>query len=382
MFGFTEEEEMFCREVRRFAQRELAPFAKQRAKTENPYPIELRRKMAKLGLFGITLPVEYGGQGPGGYVKLGIAFEEIGAADINAPNPSSSLVAGQYIVLYGDKEMSREWLPGLIKGEKVGCLAVTEPECGSDAAAIRTRAKKEGQYYVLSGEKTSITGGADADIAVVFAKTDPAAGPMEVTAFLVPLDSASIKRTVFSDTGWMPMRRASIFFDDVRIPEKYRLGEEGRGFLYLMKHFDYLRVTLCIWVLGAARTSIEEAISYAKQRNAFGRPISTFEGVAFKIAEHATRLEACRLLCYRALWLKDQNLQHTKEAAMYKWLGPRVAVEAIHDALLIHGHYGYSTDCALEQRLRDAIGFEIADGTAEIQKLVIARQILGKGYAP
>lgn len=373
---------MFCREVRRFAQRELAPFAKQRAKIASRYPPEVYRKMGEFGLFGLELPIQYGGQGHVGYVKLGIALEEIGAADINAPNPNASLVAGQYIDLYGDKDIAQEWLPGLIKGQKVGCLAVTEPECGSDAAAMRTRAKKEGQDYVLSGEKTSISFGADADVAVVFAKTDPAAGARGVTAFLVPLDSASVKRTVFSDTGWIPMRRASIFLDDTRIPERYRLGEEGKGFLYLMKHFDYLRVSLCLWVLGAARTSVEEAISYAKQRNAFGRPISTFEGVAFKIAEHATRIEACRLLCYRALWLKEQNLPHSKEAAMAKWWGPRLAVDAIHDALLIHGHYGYATDCALEQRLRDAIGFEIADGTAEIQKLIIARQILGKGYAP
>ncbi len=382
MFGFTEEEEMFCHEVRRFAQRELAPFAKQRAKTENPYPIELRRKMAQLGLFGITLPVEYGGQGPGGYVKLGIAVEEIAAADINAPNPNAALIAGHYIAHYGDKQLAEEWLPRLISAEMTSCLVVTEPECGSDAAAIKTQAKRQGDYYIIKGEKTSITAGMHADVGIVFAKTNPAARAAGVTAFLVPMDMPGIEKIASHDTGWIPAGRASLFFDDVRLPARYRLGEEGKGFLYLMQHFDFLRVTIALWALGAARASLEEAINYAKQRTAFGKPISKYQGVAFKVAEHATRIEACRLLCYRALWLKEQNLPHSKEAAMVKWWGPRLAVDAIHDALLIHGHYGYATDCALEQRLRDAIGHEIADGTAEIQKLVIARQIFGREYAP
>jgi len=382
LFGFTEEEEMFCREVRRFAQRELAPFAKQRAKTENPYPMELRRKMAELGLFGITLPVEYGGQGPGGYVKLGLAVEEIGAADINAPNPNGSLLAGHYITHYGDKQLAEEWLPGLINGEKTSCLVVTEPECGSDAAAIKTQAKKRGDYYVLNGEKTSITNGMHAEVGIVFAKTNPTAGIAGVTAFVVPLDIPGLERIALHDTGWIPNGRASLFFDDVRLHVGYRLGEEGKGFLYLMQHFDFLRVTIALWALGAARASLEDAINYAKQRTAFGQPISRYQGVAFKVAEHSTKIEACRLLCYRALWLKEQDLPHSKEAAMAKWWGPKLSVDAIHDALLIHGHYGYSTDCALEQRLRDVIGHEIGDGTAEIQKLVIARHLFGKEHAP
>lgn len=382
MFGFTEDEEMFARELRRFAQKELAPFAKERAKKPSAYPPEVIRKMAELGVFGLELPTEYGGQGHVGYVKVGIAFEEIGAGDMMAPNPNASLVAGQYLTLYGSKEATEEWLPGLISGDKLSCLVVTEPECGSDAAAMKVRAKREGEYYVISGEKTSITSGAQADVGLVFAKTDPAAGARGVTAFLVPLDDASIKRSTFSDTGWIPMQRASLFFDDTRIHERYRLGEEGQGFLYMMRHFDYLRVTLCLWVLGGARTSIEDAVSYAKERKAFGRPISTFQGIAFKIADHATRLEAARLLAYRALWLKEQDLPHSKEASMAKLLCPQVAVDAIHAALLIHGHYGYATDCPIEQRLRDAIGFEIADGTAEIQQLIIARQIFGREYAP
>ena len=382
MFAFSEDEEMYAREVRAFARKELAPFAKARAKMSPPYPVDVRKKIGGFGLLGMELPEEYGGQGHAGFVKLGIAMEEIGAADVSAANPLTSLIAGHYIAQFGDKEMAQKWLPPLISGDETSCMAVTEPQSGSDAAGIKTRARKDGKYYVINGEKTSISWGTYASVAVLFATTDPPAGARGITAFMVPMDDPSIKKSAFPDMGFLSHGRASLFFDDTRIPERYRLGEEGKGFVYVMQQFDYVRSLLGLQVLGAARTSLEEAVEYAKQRKAFGQPISKYEGVAFKIAEHATRIEAARLLCYRALWLKEQGLPHSKEAAMCKWWCPRVAVDAIHDCLLIHGHYGYSTEYPVEQRLRDVIGLEIGDGTEEIQKLVIARHIFGKEYAP
>ena len=227
-----------------------------------------------------------------------------------------------------------------------------------------------------------MTLGAYADAAQIYAKTDPAAGARGVTCFWVPLDLPGITRYRFRDMGWHAISRASIIFDQVRIPADHRLGDEGRGFYMVMTEFDFMRVILALSALGAAQASLKEATEYAKTRTAFGRPIAKFEGISFKIAEHAALIEAVRMLCYRTLWLKDQGLNHTKESAMCKWLGPLVSTQAIHDCLLVHGHFGYSAEYPLEQRLRDVIGFEIADGTAEVMKIVIARELIGREYLP
>ena len=382
MFAFSEDEEMYAREVRAFFRKELAPLAKVSTKMPIPsYRTKVRKKLGEFGILGMELPEEYGGQGHVGFVKLGIAFEELGAVEVTAMT-DIPIMTCELIARFADKETAQKWLPPLIKGDKCVCLGVTEPGCGSDAAAIKTQARKDGKYYVINGEKTSITTGVYADVGVVYAKTDPSAGARGVTAFLVPMDDPSIKKSAFGDMGWELTGRSSLFFDDTRVPERYRLGEEGKGFVYVMQQFDYIRTLLGLVTLGAARTSLEEAVEYAKQRKAFGQSISKYEGVAFKIAEHATRIEAARLLCYRALWLKDQGLPHGKEAAMCKWWCTRLAVDAIHDCLLIHGHYGYSTEYPVEQRLRDAIGWEIADGAEEIQKLIVTRNIFGKEYSP
>jgi cyclohexanecarboxyl-CoA dehydrogenase len=182
--------------------------------------------------------------------------------------------------------------------------------------------------------------------------------------------------------GMERLGRASITFEDVKLPKRYLLGSEGQGFYMTMGVFDFMRVCIGIACLGVAQASLEDAMTYARQRVAFGKPIAKFEGVSFKIVENATLVEAARLLCYRTLWLKDQGQVHTKESAMCKWWAVQVAVRAIHDALLIHGHIGYSKEYPLEQRLRDTIGFEIGDGTAEIMKIIICRELLGKEFLP
>ena len=380
-FSFTEAQEMLRREVRDFAQRELAPGAKERAKSLS-LPRDMAKRMADLGFLGISLPEKYGGQGAD-WVSLGIVIEELSKVDfVLGPFPIFPGLANLCLE-QAPEEVREEWLPLLIKGEKFGCFAVTEPDCGSDAAAMKATAIRDGDYYILKGEKSTISAAWYADAVILFAKTDPAARARGVTCFWVPLDLPGISRNLIAHTGWKANGVASLFFDEVQLPSRYLVGEEGKGFyIFAAGGADYLRVCLALVALAIAQTSLEETIAYALQRTAFGQPISRFEGVSFKIAEHATLIEAARLLCYRTLCLKDQGLKHTKESAMCKWWCPEVAFNAIHDCVLLHGHIGYSEEYPLEQRLRDALGFEFADGTAQIMKIVIAREIMGRAAVP
>ena len=379
-FGFTEAQEMYRREVRNFAQKELSQGAKERAKQEI-WPRELTKKIGDAGFLGTSIPEKYGGQGSD-WVSFGIAAEELAKVDFGAS--LTLLTPGvSYVVLQNaTKEKMEEWLPPIVRGEKTTCFAITEPDAGSDAAAMKCKAVKDGEYYVLNGEKTSITGALDGDTAMMFVSTDPSARARGVTCFWLPLDLPGITRSRLVHTGFKPFPATSVMMDNVRIHEEYRVGDEGKGFYAVMGGADFLRIGLSLMGLGSAQASMDEAIAHATQRVAFGSPLAKFEGVSFKIAEHATMIEAARLLCYRALYLKDQGLPHTKESSMCKWWCPVVAFNAIHDCLLIHGHIGYSEEAPLEQRLRDVMGLEFADGTAQIQKIVIARELMGRIAVP
>jgi cyclohexanecarboxyl-CoA dehydrogenase len=196
------------------------------------------------------------------------------------------------------------------------------------------------------------------------------------------MDAPGVSRIALRDMGERAIQRGSLFLDDVHVPREFLIGDEGRGFYLIMQAFDYSRVIIALMCIGAAEQSLDETIDYVKHRQAFGRPLAKFEGVSFPVAEHATMLEAARWLCYRTLWLRDQGLPHSKEAAMVKWWGPKVAVDAIHECILLHGHYGYTQDLPLEQRLRDVIGLEIGDGTAQVSKIVIARELFGREFLP
>jgi cyclohexanecarboxyl-CoA dehydrogenase len=221
-----------------------------------------------------------------------------------------------------------------------------------------------------------------AEAAMVFAKTDVVAKARGVTAFLVPLDRPGVSRSGLRDMGTRAMGRAVLSFDHVRVPLSHRLGAEGSGFYQVMQGFDYNRVIIALAALGAAQVSLEETMAYAKERKAFGRPLAQYEGVSFPIAEAATHIDAARLLCHRALWLADHGQPYTKESAMVKWWGPRLAVETIHQCLLFHGHYGYTAELPFEQRMRDVIGLEIGDGTAEVMKIIVARELMGREALP
>jgi cyclohexanecarboxyl-CoA dehydrogenase len=221
-----------------------------------------------------------------------------------------------------------------------------------------------------------------AQAAIVFARTDARSKARGVSAFLVPLDLPGVSRSALRDLGARVVGRAVLAFDHVRIPVSHRLGAEGTGFHQVMQGFDYNRIVIALACLGAAQVSLEETMAYVKERRAFGRTLATFEGVSFPIAEAATHIDAARWLCYRGLWLADRGQPYTKESAMAKWWAPKLSVETIHQCLLLHGHYGYTDELPFEQRLRDVIGLEIGDGTAEVMKVIVARELMGRETLP
>jgi cyclohexanecarboxyl-CoA dehydrogenase len=337
--------------------------------------------MAQLGITGICLPEAYGGL-EADCVTTGIAAEEVARGDFNCGYALIENCLNAAIFQSANDTLKSAWLPGMARGEHIVAIAVTEAGGGSDAASMQTRALRHGDEYIVTGEKSGISMIMPASAVIVFAKTNMQAGARGVSAFLVPTDLPGVSRTALRDMGERAIQRGSLFLDDVRLPREYLIGEEGQGFYLVMNGFDYSRVIIALMCIGAAGQSLDETIAYVKQRQAFGRPLAKFEGVSFPIAEHATQLEAARWLCYRALWLRDQGAPHAKEAAMVKWWGPKVAVDAIHDCLLLHGHYGYTQDLPLEQRLRDVIGLEIGDGTAQVSKIVVTRELFGREYLP
>jgi cyclohexanecarboxyl-CoA dehydrogenase len=310
-------------------------------------------------------------------------MEEIARGDFGATyGIQLAGLAGHILSRSATDEIKARWLPPTARGETIIALALTEPGVGSDAANLACRAVQDGDSYVISGEKSGISLGMVAHAAILFARTDADAKARGVTAFLVPLDLPGVTRSALRDLGTRANARAVLSFDRVRIPSSHRVGAEGTGFYQVMQGFDYNRVLIACACLGAAQVSLEETMAYVKERRAFGRTLATFEGVSFPIAEAATHIDAARWLCYRALWLADRELPHTKESAMVKWWGPKLSVETIHQCLLLHGHYGYTDELPFEQRLRDVMGLELGDGTAQIMKVVVARELMGRESLP
>ncbi len=379
--AFSPEQEELARTLRQFARRELAPRSAQWDKT-GEFPWEAWRRMGELGLLGLRVPVAHGGQETD-FLTFGIAMEEIGRGDFSCTYAIQLAgLAGEILGRSAPADLQARWLPPTARGEAVVALALTEPGVGSDAANLVCRAERDGSDYVITGEKSGISLGMAAQAAIVFARTDPAGRARGVSAFLVPLDLPGVSRSPLRDMGTRAIGRAVLAFDHVRVPASHRLGEEGTGFYQVMQGFDYNRIGIALACLGVAQQSVEETMAYVKERKAFGRALARFEGVSFAIAEAATHVEACRWLCYRALWLADQGRPHTKESAMTKWWGPRLAVETIHQCLLLHGHYGYTDELPFEQRMRDVIGLEIGDGAAEVMKMVVARELMGRESLP
>lgn len=377
-FAITDEQRAIQETARRFAADRLATGYQERDKT-SVLDRKLVRDMGALGLIGIDLPEGHGGLGASG-LTAGLVIEEVAYCDL--PIAYVQLLGslmGTIIARHATSDLADIWVSRIIKGEALVGLGLTEPRGGSDAANLNVSAARAGNGYRLSGEKTSMSFSTEADAAVIFARTGaPGSGARGVSAFLVDLNEKGVTRTRFEDLGTKVVARGSIFLDDVFVPSECMLGEEGDGFVQVMQGFDYSRALIGLQCVAAAQASLDETWTYVKDREAFGAPLAQYQGVSFPLAECETYLTMARQLCYLTLDLRDRGLPHTSEAAMAKWYVPKTAVEVIHQCLLTHGHYGYTMDLPHQQRLRDVMGLEIGDGTAQIMKLVIAREKVGR----
>lgn len=380
-YAYDEDHETYRAEVARFAERVLAPHYQ-----SDDRAAQFRRQqaldMAAMGLTGLRIPEAHGGQEATALIA-GIAAEEIGRHDFNASYLLiNTALISDVLVRNATPEQQAAWLPGIASGETIPCLCITEPGHGTDAAAMELKAiPADGGVWRLHGEKTSITLGMAADRAVVLARTG-GLGARGISAFWVDLHDPSVTRSAFDDLGSRAIGRASLHFDGTPVGPDALIGAEGGGFVSVMQGFDYSRAIIGLACIGAAEQSLDEAIQWSRDRVAFGKPIGTFQGVSFPLAECATYLKGARHVCLEALWRKDHDLDHSAEAAMAKFWAPKLATEVIHQCLLTLGHVAYSAEHKLGQRLRDVIGLEIGDGTAQVSKLVISRHLLGRAYAP
>ena len=377
-YALSEQQQAFRETAMRFAKERLAPHYQKRATAERIDRV-LIREMGALGLIAPDLPEQYGGLGESS-VTAGIIIEQIAYADFNASYvPLLASLMGGMLAQHASPDIAREWLPKVTAGEAIIGLGLTEPRGGSDAANLILRAEKSGNGYRLNGEKTSISFSDQCEAAVIFARTGKVEdGARGVSAFFVDLNQKGVTRTHFDDIGTKPVGRGSIFLDDLFVPAECLMAEENKGFSKIMTGFDFSRALIGLECLGPAQASVDESWRYTAERNAFERPIAQFQGVSFPLAEAETQLTMMRQLCYYTLSLRDRRLPHTAEAAMCKWYVPKVACEIIHQCLLTHGHYGYTTDLPFHQRYLDVMGLQIGDGTAQIQKLVIAREKVGR----
>ena len=376
-FEFSGEQELFRRTVRGFAKKEIAPKIRE-CERRREFPWDLYKKMGNAGLLGVRFPKEFGGQ-ESDAVTMGILVEEEARAGWQIP---LSDIMGEILALHGPKPLKEQWLPAMVKGERMLGVANTEPSTGSDAAAITTRATRKGDSYVLTGEKQCITGIDECGAYCLLAKTDANKGSRGVSMFFVEMDRPGVEKYEFDALGWKLFSFGGIVLKDVIIPASNLIGEENKGFHYVMETFDLMRALIAVWCVGQAESSLEENIDYTKQRTAFGRPIAKFESVQSRIVEAYTELEAARLLCYRTLWLKDKGHTITKDSAMIKWYVPQLCFGIVNNLLQNRGAIGYTTECMDEFRLREIRGAMIGDGTTDINKIVVARELLGREFLP
>ena len=379
-FALTEEHRMVQRMVREFAQREVAPVIKEYDRAQEMAPFVLAR-MAELGILGICFPLRLGGQGMD-YISLGLACEELEAVDTTLRVVMSVHVGLNSMALlqWGSEEQKERFLVPQARGEKIACFGLTEPGAGSDVAGITSNARREGEEYVLNGEKMWISLATKADHALIVARTDPKApDPHDgLSAFMVELNSPGVKcgdihgklGVRAGSTGWLS-------FQDVHLPIENRLGEEGEGFKIAMSCLDNGRYTVAAGATGLIRASLEASVKYANERRAFGREIGKFQLVQQKIARMVQSYESARLLYLRAGWMKNQGLRNTRETSLAKWFATDASFEAAAEAIQVHGAYGYSDEYDVERYLRNAKGAIIYEGTSEIHQLMQAGYALG-----
>ena len=378
-FSLTEDQLLIRDSVRKFAEAELLPMYQHWDRSGEFLPKSFTDKLVDMGLLRLRLPEKYGGQGYS-FVDCGNVSEEIGRCDHQIRYIITHAIHLGEMASAMHPELQDEWIPRIANGEMMS-LAFTEPGGGADAGGIRTKAVRDGDDWILNGEKTSITFTGVSKVVFVSARTG-GPGPRGLSFFLVPTDTPGVKTTNFERMGQKLDRGGSFFFDDVRIPARNMIGKENEGFIWAMTIIGYNRNYVPLACIGAAQKSLDETVAYARQRQVMGKSMSKWQGVANELATEATKLEAARLLCYRALSLKDKGLRHDAESSMAKWFGVKVANEVIYTCMRLHGHYGWAKDLPFEQRLRDCLGMESADGPREVHLGIIARDMLGKEFAP
>lgn len=338
---------------------------------------DLVKEMGKLGFIAPNLDHSHGGIKASGVV-CGIICEALAYGDFNLAFVCMlhSLI-GAILQQSASDEMIDETAHLLATGEALFALGLTEPEAGSDASSIRVTAVKKGEGFILNGEKSSISLAGDADYLILFSRLQSDRSKDNISCFLVPMKLKGIEVKKYDDIGCRPLCRGSIYFDNVVVPHRFLIGKEGKGLSEVLSGFDFSRGLIALMCVGAAQASINETWRYTKERQTFGQPILSYQGVSFPLAEHESLLSAVRSLSYDALARRDQGQAHTKEMAMVKWMGPKYSRDAIQDCLLVHGQYGYSKDLPHHQRMQDVMGLEIGDGMAQIMKLIIARESAG-----
>ncbi|UQD53616.1 acyl-CoA dehydrogenase [Bacillus methanolicus] len=375
-FQLTEEHEMIRKMVRDFAKNEVAPTAAERDEEER-FDREIFDKMAELGLTGIPWPEEYGGIGSD-YLAYCIAVEELSrvCASTGVTLSAHTSLACWPIFKFGTEEQKQKYLRPMAQGEKIGAYGLTEPGSGSDAGAMKTTARLEGDHYVLNGSKIFITNGGIADIYVVFALTDPSSKHKGTSAFIIEKDfpGFSVGKKE-KKLGIRSSPTTEIIFEDCKVPKENLLGQEGEGFKIAMMTLDGGRNGIAAQAVGIAQGALDAAIEYAKERHQFGRPIAAQQGIAFKLADMATHVEAARLLTYQAAWRESAGLSYGKESAMSKLFAGDTAMKVTTEAVQVFGGYGYTKDYPVERFMRDAKITQIYEGTQEIQRLVISRML-------
>ncbi|MDQ5916035.1 MAG: butyryl-CoA dehydrogenase [Pseudomonadota bacterium] len=373
----TQEQEMIRDSMRAFAQERLAPFAGEWDRNHT-FPAEALKELAALGAMGVTVPEEWDGAGMD-YMSLVLMLEEIAAGDgatSTIVSVQNSLACG-ITMKYGSDVQKEQYLKPLARGDMLGCFCLTEPHTGSDASAITTRATRDGDHFVLNGVKQFITTGKYAQVAIVFAVTDKTAGKKGISCFLVPTETPGyIVARVEEKMGQKASDTAQIIFENCRIPASCLLGQEGDGYRIALSNLEAGRIGIAAQSVGMARSALDAAVKYAKERVAFGVPLTGHQAVSFRLADMATQVDAARLLVWRAAMLKDAGKPCLKEASMAKMFASEIAEKVCSDAIQIHGGYGYTSDFPVERIYRDVRVSQIYEGANDIQRLVIGRALV------
>ena len=376
-FGYTENQQMISQMVKDFAEKEIKPNRYQWDKDEH-FPIDVMKKMGELGLLGIYIPEEYGGSGFGyhEYVRALIELGKVCGGVGLSVAAHNSLCTG-HIYYHGSEEQKKKYLPKLASGEWIGSWGLTEANTGSDAMRMKATAVKEGNEWVLNGTKNWITHGLSGDVAVVLIRTGELLDSKGITAFIIEKGTPGFSAVKITDKlGVRASETAELIFENVRIPEENVIGEVGMGFVQAMQVLDGGRISIAALSCGVARGAYEASLQYAKEREQFGKPIANFQAIAFKLADMATEIDAAELLTHQAADLKNKKLPMTKQGAFAKYYASEVSVKCGNEAVQIMGGYGYTKEYPAEKYLRDSKLMTIGEGTSEIQKVVISREIL------